>query len=93
MAMLLNTTLSSGFIANYYRISSFSINRVTSQISVGVSLWKDQASRDANLSPINGKAYLITGSDYSTITSSSNLVQAIYNYLKTLPDFAGEVDV
>jgi uncharacterized protein YpmS len=92
MAMQLTTTLPSGQTANYWKITSFTTNRLTSTIAVRISVYATQAARQSNLQPCLTKNYTLSGTDFTTATAATNLVQALYTYLKAQSDFTGEVD-
>jgi hypothetical protein len=92
MAMQLNKTLDNGVTGNYWKITNIRIDRMGLQITVDVRLWVSQSTRNSGLNPLEIDSYVLTGSDYTTAMAASNLVAAIYDYLKALPDFSGEVD-
>jgi hypothetical protein len=93
MAMQLTTVLNSGVSGNYWKISDIYIQRDIQQISITMSLYLSQSCRQQNMSPLTTSNYLINGSVCSSIVSSADIIQVLYDYLKLLPEFAGETDV
>lgn len=88
MALQINYTAPSGVQATtaYARIDRIMGNKDGYQI-MG-SIFYTAATRDANQAPIGNFFYQANGE----ITATTNITTSCYDYLKTLPDFAGAVD-
>jgi hypothetical protein len=80
----------------YARIVHLAFDTKTGQVTLAVDVHADAASRAASKSPVTGGIYRgITGVDMPNIDEAlaSGVRSSLYTWLKTLPDFAGAVDV
>jgi hypothetical protein len=100
MALQLNLTSDKTAVgvacpAAYARIVQLQFDTKTGKVDVAVDIHADKASRDAGKSPVSGGVYSgVVGKDMPNLDDSIPGVRsALYAYLKTLPDFAGAVDV
>lgn len=106
MAIRKQIDLSSGYMAEYIRISA--IKQDKTKISLTLDIYKDQAARNDGKPPVIAnfiKKVMMTGnflsrgnSAYSfDLTQSQfdndNIYECAYEYLKTLPIFDGATDV
>jgi hypothetical protein len=82
---LLKTVTFKGFEANYWKILKTSEDIPSVKTSVKVGLYKDLASRQANIeNTLLTKFYDLDGVD--------KIREDIYEELKLLPDFDGAID-
>ena len=89
-----------GVDGNYWKVIEVTINLMQPYALIKVALFKDQATRQSGAQPLEIKAYDIN-SDLEVFplladeleAQGVNVYQAIYAYLKTLPEFAGALDV
>lgn len=78
------------FPACYARISEVvQENAANGMTFIKVVLYADQAARQVEAVPVVGRVYTCPTVDFPTLTP---MAAAGYEYLKTLPDFAGWVD-
>jgi hypothetical protein len=96
MALQVNYTTSSNIVATYARIALIDNakiinNSITPRPSeIVVEWWKDVATRD--LVKTGGNQTPISVIRYSTLSAFSD-IPTTYDYLKTLPDFSGAIDI
>jgi hypothetical protein len=79
----------------YARIVQLTFDTKTGKVSVAVDVHYDLAARTAGKSSITGNVYSgVTGVDMANIDDTIAGVRSVlYTWLKTLPDFAGAIDV
>jgi hypothetical protein len=79
----------------YARIMTLTFDAVSGAVSVAVNIYYDEAARDQELVPVEGQVFTgIPGVNMPSIDGSIPGVRAaMYMWLKTLPYFAGAVDV
>jgi hypothetical protein len=83
MAIKKIISLPSGFDVEYWKISDFVINRITSKLNVKMYAYKNKAARDANKSNVFAKNF-----DFPFNEVEVSLTD-IYNLLSALPYFEG----
>ena len=86
MALQLNYTSPQGATSasGYIRISDFRGDK--NNISFTVECFYNKDARDNGLQPLEYKHFEIA-------TPTTDMLPALYNHLKTLPEFAGALDV
>lgn len=94
MALQLDTPTPQNYTASYWRIFSVTnanINNGTTDIpqcSITLELWKDAATRQA----VEAGTSEFQPVQYQTLSGPiQTSIQGTYDYLKTLPQFAGAV--
>lgn len=94
MALQLNKDLPSGLSGNYWRITDALVSYMRNGSVCKLSLYKDQAAREAGKEPILEQSYAFDGAENPfTPTDSINVLEALYDKLKALPEFDGSEDV
>lgn len=68
------------------------VNRDMKLIVVQLSLYLSKEGREAGQQAASSSSYMLGAADYTSAMAAPNLVQAVYDYLKTQPQFVGEVD-
>lgn len=92
MGMALSKTLDSGIAVNYFRVSIVKINkRLNTSIVIDVEVYVSKDGRSAGFTPVTYMSYEVDAAHVASF-ASVDAVSAAYSYLKTLSDFAGEVD-
>lgn len=79
-----------GVTTNYHRIMSVTVT-TNRQNSIAVFSYVDNDSRDAEKGDVMTQPY-IKAVTYETAYNPDMTISAAYDYLKTLPQFAGAVD-
>jgi hypothetical protein len=79
----------------YARIAALSFDTMTGLVRVAVDIHASLAARVAGKNPIGGGTYEgIVGLDMPTLDADiPGIRSVIYTWLKTLPAFAGAIDV
>jgi hypothetical protein len=79
----------------YARIVQLAFDTRTGQVSLAVDVHATQQTRTDGKSPVYGGIYSgIVGTDMPNLDDTIPGVRAVlYTWLKTLPDFAGAIDV
>lgn len=85
MALQLNKETPFGISGNYIRIDRINGDKET--VIFEVFLYVDQAARDS------GKDPLMHIGTFGTSMPNTDFMPALYNHLKTLPEFSGAIDV
>lgn len=80
-----------GVTTNYHRIMSVTVT-TNRQNSIAVFSYVDNDSRDAEKGDVMTQPY-IKAVTYETAYNPDMTVSTAYDYLKTLPQFEGAVDV
>ena len=96
MGLLLNQTLSTNIIANYWKIARFTVDFKAKTSEITLALYKDQASRDSGSDPIQYFAFSFSNELFPF--SDSVLIQLkplflAYQSIKTLSQFQLASDV
>jgi len=101
MALQKEFTLSSGYVANYVKISSLRQDKLN--ISLQIDLYKDATARNAGKSPAvsNFAAKSVANLQYPNYSfvltqeqfDDGDVYGYAYDYLKSLPIFSGADDV
>ena len=94
MALIKEVVLNSGIITNYHRIVS--VNNITNHASViELASYTSKAKREEEKAALknNEPMSVFIDTKYISIPYNSALsVDSAYEYLKTLPEFAGYTD-
>ena len=79
----------------YARIVAFQFNANTGEVTVAVDIHANDAARLAEKAPVAGGVYSgVVGTDMPSLDDEIPGVRsALYDWLKTLPVFAGALDV
>lgn len=84
----------------YHKIIRMGNDRENGQMSIGVSIFKDEQAKIDGKSPVGSRHYSIRSTDYDTYfanavldTEGQNTVERAYVYLKTLDEYSGASDV
>lgn len=108
MALQKDYETKEGYIANYWRITAVHLTAQNKADSFTLLVYKDKDSRDANKSPIGtAKHYTFPVYDENTAEiimpspfifsqmdkTGINPYTIAYDWLKTLPEFSGALDV
>lgn len=102
MALQQDVTITGGIDVPtaYHRIVIVNINVELQNADIFVKIYKDQTSRQNGIDPVTSKTYHIDGTNFTTYLTSDdcnpldrNHVYQTYEYLKTLPDYVGAIDV
>lgn len=80
-----------GVTTNYHRIMSVTVT-TNRQNSIAVFSYVDNDSRDAEKGDVMAQPY-IKAVTYETAYNPEMTVSTAYEYLKTLPQFEGAIDV
>lgn len=100
MALQMSYTSQYGSIhpSAYFKVSYLEVKASTSLVDIFVEIFNSAADKDKT--PLSKAIYCMCESDYATYLSpsaidpeSKNHIQQSYEYLKTLPDFTGALDV
>lgn len=87
MALQLSWTVNETTYPNAYaRVLNVSVSAPLSWLSVAI--YADEAARWANAAPVSLETYIA-----ATPSLAGDIYAAAYAFLKTLPEFAGAVDV
>lgn len=76
----------------YWRIDAETWNRADARLDVTIGVYRDQASA-ATKQPVVPRSFTAFGATVNQILTANDLRAAIYVWLKTLPAFAGALDV
>ncbi len=76
--------------AAYVRIVLYTHDIKSDAVSFAVEFHINQQARNRNRGPIKGAAYLVNGVD---LAGTGSIRNQLYTWLKTLPEFAGALDV
>lgn len=92
MALIKSKTLSSGVVAEYYRISKIVVNRPTRVVEAYLSLYIDQATAVGGAAPVvtNMKKYTFT---LTQPELDGNLAQALYPKILDAAEATMSVDI
>lgn len=95
MAINLNTTLPFGTVANYYRINQITIDRTRCRIVVSLNLYVTQALRQSNSTPASSVQVNLSNFYAALVEAplTNNIVGQCYQYIMSLPQFAGSTEV
>lgn len=102
MALQANFDLGGGvtILSAYHRVSYLNVDVDGQCGEVVVKIYKDKATRDANGQPFASKSFQITNDSFPNYLTASdvdplniNHISQAYEYLKTLPDYQGALDV
>lgn len=84
----------------YHKIANLQCDYVNESASFSVCIYKDQTARQSNKRPVTAKMYTVVNPAFDNNFGFENLdledmnqVKAAYVYLKTLPEYAGAIDV
>lgn len=82
----------------YYRVDAVCVRTKPADAQVLVGVYKDAQARQDGKTPVAVREYIASGDAYSThfalaVLDGANPVKQAYGYLKTLPAFAGALDV
>lgn len=97
MALKKSTTLPSGAVAEYYRISELFVSKLSVRLKISLYLSKD--ARDSGCSPVIANIFQSkinqaqAGFSFSASGYDANLYEEAYTFLKTLDMFEGAIDV
>ena len=95
MALQMTKNLDSGVAVTYHRVTGLMINMASSDARFVVDSYVDGPARLDGKSPVTQEVFTVHG-DTFTLTNaamgSRSPVALAYDYLKTLPKFAGAVD-
>lgn len=91
MALQLSKTLDNGFIGNYIRATSITIDADNDIAIVGLCLYVDAAGRTAGNQPVSLDHISMTAADFTGVSTDWQTV--VYNHVKTLTDYSGAIDV
>lgn len=91
MALKKEIKQADGVTTNYHRIMSVTIT-TNRQNSIAVFSYVDDDSRDAEKGDVMTQPY-IKAVTYETDYSPNMSIETAYEYLKTLPQFEGAIDV
>jgi hypothetical protein len=73
----------------YVRIVYYTVDIKNDSLFFAIEYHYNQQARNQNRNPIKGATYTVPDS----ILTGGGKLAAMYTYLKTLPEFAGAVDV
>ena len=95
MALQKDFEQATGVIATYIRVEdSVKINTADESGKARVLFYLSQAARNANKKELTNKAYTIPPGIFSSLNlATQDARDLVYNYLKTLPEYAGAIDV
>lgn len=91
MALEKNIKQADGVTTNYHRILFVQIT-TNRQNSVAVFSYVDNESRESEKGDVTAQPY-VKAVTYETAYDPNMTIEAAYDYLKTLPEFEGAVDV
>ena len=91
MALYKEVRQDDGIVTNYHRIL-FLKTTVNRQNSIAVLSYVDERVRDDEKAYVVSQPY-VKSVTYETAYDASMGIDSAYNYLKTLPQFEGAVDV
>jgi len=79
----------------YARIVYLTFDTKTGRVQLSVDVHANQQAREDGKAPISGGVYTgVVGVDMPNIDDTiPGIRAALYDWLKTLPDFAGSIDV
>ena len=97
MALNLPVTFPNGITADYWKVVGVSVDVPTSTVNLSVALYLDSEARTDGREPIEvsqvGGISALPTLQALIFKSGGNLVAAVYDYLKSLPEFEGAKDV
>jgi len=76
--------------AAYVRIVQYTHDLKNNQLSMAVEYHYNAAAKNAGRNPIKGASYAFPE---SALSGTGGIKNQLYEYLKTLPEFAGATDV
>jgi len=92
MALEKTTMTTYGVEANYHKISVTDINWHDKNVLFKVASFVSNVERLAGKQPINSWTYSLAGDSF-ILSPDVNILATLYNYLKTLPEWEGSIDV
>lgn len=96
MALKQQKQLEIGVAADYHRIVRIEMSPVDNSLTVWVALYLSEAARQAGKVPVQTTEYSWRGDTSpgkASNISEKSIYKAIYEELKTLPDFSGAIDI
>lgn len=102
MALQMDKKLDSGIDLPdaYYKIIMIDYRPILNETYITLHMYKDDTARITNKPPVDDVVYSITGAEFSNIfnidnmnAAGNNILKLSYDYLKTLPEFSGSIDV
>jgi hypothetical protein len=93
MALKMQKTLSSGVIANYWKIDKIDIHFGTTTSYVYMNIFLDKTSRDSDKEKIESFTFELSGADFPYLSEIPDVRAVAYNVLKTKPEFEGSEDI
>ena len=88
MALQVSKTLSSGIVAPAAYAKIVQVSGDKDVMNLTVSTWYSAATHENNQPAMTMDSY-----HTQTPTSAVNFMNTMYNFLKTLPDFADSIDI
>jgi hypothetical protein len=74
------------------RVDGFAWSRAAGEVRIEVGIYASAAAGAAKR-PVVERTFVATGAAATQIVTAPNIQAAVYAYLKTLPFFAGAIDV
>lgn len=94
MALQKDLVLATGVVANYHKVSNPEIKTSNGAANVNVKVFLNNQARIANKVECFNKTYKIPAGTFTSINlATTDPRDLVYNYLKTLPEYAGAIDV
>lgn len=89
MALQKLKTYDNGFTSEYHKIMSLFTDYATRSVQVVVCSYKDQSTRDSNMSEVERRGYQF---EIPELVQEINRETA-YSALKRMPEFEGAIDI
>ena len=93
MALNLSVAQPSGITVSYWKVTKLHIDIINSNINVEIAGYLDYSTYLSGGQNVTVMVESIGPDQYSSILSSSNLMNELYTVLSTMPDFTGSTIV
>ena len=93
MALQLDNVTDFGVTCNYWRILTINFSQEDGATDIFIALYLSKAARNAGSVPIRGLKLVVKNGAFKAAVGAGPFVPACYDFIKTLPEFAGALDV